>query len=142
MEKHIPLVGILNIVYRSIVILGSIVLVLIAVGFENLFDFLLRTGSIAPAEIPWDLMEIVPVILVVVAMVMTIVSIVGIIAGVGVLKMKPWARILLLVISFVNLLRVPLGTVLGAYSIWVLMNDETNRLFGSPAGAPVPRPTV
>jgi hypothetical protein len=38
----------------------------------------------------------------------------------------------MLVISFFNLLRVPLGTILGGYSIWVLLNDETIRLFDAP----------
>lgn len=142
MEKHIPLVGILNIVYRSIVILGAIVLVMVAVGFENLMDFLVRTGSITPPEVPWELLEIVPAILVVVAIVTTIVSIVGIVAAAGVLKMQSWGRVLLLVISFINILRIPLGTALGAYSIWVLMNDETIRLFGSAPGASVRTPSV
>jgi hypothetical protein len=35
----------------------------------------------------------------------------------------------MLVISFFNLLRIPVGTLLGGYSIWVLLNDETIRLF-------------
>jgi hypothetical protein len=33
------------------------------------------------------------------------------------------------VISFFNLLRFPLGTMLGVYSIWILFSSETVKLF-------------
>jgi hypothetical protein len=66
---------------------------------------------------------------------MMIVSVAGIIGGVGVLHHREWGRILLLVVSFFNLLRIPLGTMLGVYTLWVLMNDETIALF-SPAQTP------
>ncbi len=60
---------------------------------------------------------------------MVVVSVVAIIGAVGVMRKREWARVLLLVISFLGLVRVPLGTILGVYSIWVLLNDETIRLF-------------
>lgn len=132
MEKHITLVGVLNIVYRSVVILGAFVLLILAAGFNRFFDILIRHGDIRPDEVPIELLNIVPAILLVVAVVMICVSILGIIAGAGVLKKKEWARILLLVISFFNLIRIPLGTILGVYSLWVLMNDQTIKIFAPP----------
>jgi len=53
----------------------------------------------------------------------------GIIAGIGLLKLYPWARMLALVLGFVQLLNIPFGTVLGIYTLWVLMKDETVALF-------------
>jgi hypothetical protein len=57
------------------------------------------------------------------------VSVLGIIGGVGLLRLKSWARYLVLVLSILALLSIPIGTALGIYSIWVLVNDETVQLF-------------
>lgn len=134
MEKHITLVGVLNIVYRALAILVAMILFALALGFGGFFEFLVQTGSVRPHEIPLEVLNIIPLILSIVAIVIIIVSLVGIIGAVGVLKKKEWARILLLVISFFNLVRVPLGTILGVYSIWVLLNNETIRLFNPVKG--------
>lgn len=129
MEKHIKLVGILNIVYRSLVIFGGFVLIILAILFNRLMDFLMRIGSLHSQEIPQEILSIVPIIFLIIAICTMIVSIVGIIGAIGVLKRKEWGRIVLLVISFFNLLRIPLGTILGVYSIWVLLNDEIIKIY-------------
>lgn len=59
----------------------------------------------------------------------TVISLPGIIGGVGLLKFRNWARILTIVISVLNLFNFPFGTILGAYSLWVLFNPETTELF-------------
>lgn len=61
-----------------------------------------------------------------------LVSAPGIVAGVGLLKRKSWARILALILGFLNLLNFPLGTALGVYTIWVLMQEES-ALYFAPA---------
>lgn len=60
----------------------------------------------------------------------------GVITGIGLLKLKPWARIVGIVLCAINLINVPFGTLLGAYGLWVLLNSETERLFATatPAG--------
>lgn len=57
----------------------------------------------------------------------------GVVAGVGLLKLRPWARILAIVLCGLNLINVPIGTALGGYGLWVLLNGETERLFSGPA---------
>jgi hypothetical protein len=42
-------------------------------------------------------------------------------------EFKPWARILGLVVGFLALLRFPLGTALGIYTIWVLLPESSGR---------------
>lgn len=62
-----------------------------------------------------------------------------IVGGLGLIQHKEWARILMLVISFISLPHVPFGTALGVYSMIVLFNPETVRLFQGgtpPAAAP------
>jgi predicted permease len=142
MEKHIPLVGILNIVYRSLMLIGSFVLFAIAIGFRYFFELISRYDHHGMDEIPPFVMDIVPFILTAVGILLMVFSIMGIIGAVGVLKRKEWGRIITLVISFFNLLHIPLGTILGVYSIWVLLNDETVRLFNPVVNASAEKPTI
>ena len=58
-----------------------------------------------------------------------LISVPGIIAGVGLLKYRPWARMLTLVVAAFELLHVPFGTALGIYTFWVLLNERTKPLF-------------
>jgi len=58
-----------------------------------------------------------------------ILSLPGIIAGVGLLKYRPWARILTIVLSALNLMNIPFGTILGIYGLWVMLSDDGSRLF-------------
>jgi uncharacterized protein with PQ loop repeat len=129
MEKHIQLVGILNIVYRSIVLLGGLFLLFLAAAFWHIFGYLVEIGAIQPHEIPRELLNLVPLILACVALLVMVVSTVGIIAAAAVLRRKEWGRILLLVVSFFNLIRIPLGTILAIYSIWVLLNGDAIKQF-------------
>jgi hypothetical protein len=66
----------------------------------------------------------------------------AIIGGWGLLHYRPWSRILMIVISVFHLFHIPLGTALGVYGLWVLLNDDSRRLLES-GGAYVPtqRPT-
>lgn len=135
MEKHITLVGILNIAYRSLMLLGAFFLFFLAAFFGDLISMLIDMDVIRPHEIPMPLLNLVPLVLVAIAGAMTIVSIAGIIGGVGVLKRKEWGRIVTLVVSFINLLRVPFGTALGIYSIYILLHGDVVKVFsaGTPA---------
>jgi hypothetical protein len=129
MEKHLTLAGIFNIVYRSLLLLLSFALFGIAMFFDWLLGVLHRVRAFDLEEVPVEVFDLVWGILVIVAIVMAVVSVAGIIGGVAVMKRKEWGRILLLIVSFLNLLRIPLGTMLGAYTIWVLFHDETIALF-------------
>ncbi len=141
MEKHIPLVGILNIVYRSLLLLLSLVLVAAAFWIGRFIETMIVWGEIRPYEIPPGVMDIVPFIILVFAGLLMIVSLAGIIGGIGLMQRRPWGRIVLLVVSFFNLLHIPLGTALGVYTLWVLMSNETIRLLGPPP-VPTPPPAV
>ena len=53
----------------------------------------------------------------------------GFVAGVGLLGFKPWARVLTIILSAIELLNVPFGTALGVYGLWILLSRETEPLF-------------
>jgi hypothetical protein len=73
-----------------------------------------------------DIIGIVAVILVVFQL---LIAAPCIIAGFYVRKLQDWARVMLIIVSAVNVLNFPLGTFLGSYGIWVLMTPETDPLF-------------
>ncbi len=62
-----------------------------------------------------------------------IIALPGLIGGIGLFKRQEWARILVLITSALHLLNFPVGTALGIYSIWVLVQDETIDLFRTKA---------
>ena len=53
----------------------------------------------------------------------------GLLAGIGMLSYAPWARILGIILSVLNLFNWPIGTLIGIYGLYVLFNPETSRLF-------------
>ncbi|HEX8451206.1 MAG TPA: hypothetical protein VF647_03860 [Longimicrobium sp.] len=75
-----------------------------------------------------------------IAVVMGLLSVPSLVGGWGLLKRRPWARMLVLISSFLHLLNIPVGTLVGAYSIWVLMNDESRHILsGGDPYPPLPR---
>jgi len=57
----------------------------------------------------------------------------SLIAGWGLLARKDWARITALVLGVVMLPVFPIGTILGAVSIWCLLQDKVRQEFGTAA---------
>ena len=53
----------------------------------------------------------------------------------GLLQRAPWARVLVLVMAFVSLINMPLGTALGIYTLWVLLADNGQRQYEALARA-------
>jgi len=59
-------------------------------------------------------------------------SIPEIIAGIGLLKRRPWSRILTLILGVLSLLEIPIGTAVGIYTLWVLLKPEAAQFFQNP----------
>lgn len=123
LKKHIELLGILHIVFHSLgLIIAIVVLLLLGGGLIMSCERTLVRGFDT-------VITIYRILAIGVLSLVSLLSIVGIIGGIGLLKMRPWGRILALIVGFISLIRIPLGTALGIYTIWVLMNDETIKLF-------------
>jgi hypothetical protein len=56
------------------------------------------------------------------------------IAGRGIEMLRPWARTYSLLLAAVNMLNFPIGTAVGAYTVWVLQDEATEFLFENRAG--------
>ena len=53
--------------------------------------------------------------------------------GVLVRRRRHWSRLAALLLSSVDLLLLPYGTALGVYALWVLLREESKRMFEEPA---------
>ena len=52
-----------------------------------------------------------------------------IVCGWGLLKLRPWARILGIILAAICLIRIPFGTIFGIYALIILFKKETEALF-------------
>ena len=115
MKQHVTVVAALNIGLGALgVVLGMIA-----------FVFLAGIGLLSGDR---DALPILTFIAVIAAGFLLVISVPDIIGGVGLLKRQSWARIMVLILSVLKLINFPLGTIVGVYSIWVLMQDETAEL--------------
>ncbi|HET6764946.1 MAG TPA: hypothetical protein VFH27_14780 [Longimicrobiaceae bacterium] len=71
---------------------------------------------------------------VVVAAFLGVMALPSLITGYGLLNFSPWARIAGIVLSVLHLPGFPIGTMIGGYGLWVLLNEEcAERFRGVPA---------
>lgn len=117
MKQHVSFVGALHIGFGILGVLGAFA---IYFGFIFLFQFV-EDDPIAK--------EILSFVGNALSIFLWIFSGLGVIGGIGLFSYRPWARILVMIVSAWNCLNVPVGTAKGVYSIWVLMQPETIELF-------------
>jgi hypothetical protein len=55
---------------------------------------------------------------------LAIMSLPSILTGRGLLNRRPWARIAGIILGILSLPGFPVGTLIGAYALWVLLNDQ------------------
>ena len=116
MEKHITIIAVLYIVFNALALLIGCVVLAVLVG-----------GGLLSGE--QEAMVATTSVGLFVVCFLLVLSLPGIIGGWGLLNRKSWARILVIVLSILNLLNFPLGTAVGVYSLWVLFNQETVEMF-------------
>lgn len=126
MINHVKILGILHIIFSS---LGIVVAVGMLILFGGLAGVLGTTDKSEDSIVGVGVLGAIGAI---VFMVILVLSLPGLIAGIGLIKFKPWARILGIVISALDLISVPFGTALGIYGLWVLLSNETEALFRDP----------
>jgi hypothetical protein len=139
MASHVRILAILHIVFSILGILIGIIALVLLGGVGGFI------GSTVDSDAGLTGMGVLGFIGGIVFFIMLALSLPGLIAGIGLLSFRPWARILAIIVSALDLLHVPFGTALGIYGLWVLLSNETEVLFrrpdlytGSPPMAPVP----
>jgi hypothetical protein len=96
-------------------------------------------ATISPGVIAWMVegdpvpLGILSIIGGVVALFLFVFSVPGIVGGIGLLKHKSWARYVVLILGAVGLANFPIGTIVGAYTIGVLVQDKAAQVFAPEA---------
>jgi hypothetical protein len=133
MQTHVKMLGVLYLAVSGFFLVGALFLIL-ATGSA--------AGIVGAAAEPEDAAIAIPVIGIAgtaLAMFLSVFAIPGLVTGYGLLQRKPWARIVGIVLSAISLINIPVGTAIGIYGLWVLLNKETELLFD---GLPVVHPGV
>ncbi len=116
MEQHVKILGIIYIVLSALGLLGGLVT-------------LLTLGGAGAMSGDPEAMAITGAVGTVVAIFFLILSLPGILGGWGLLNRKSWARYLIIVLGIINLINIPIGTILGIYTLWVLFKEEAAAYF-------------
>ncbi|MGK7397904.1 MAG: hypothetical protein ACNS62_25250 [Candidatus Cyclobacteriaceae bacterium M3_2C_046] len=78
------------------------------------------------AQIEPEIVNLVSYLSGIFGLILLLISIISIIGAIGLLKMKQWAKILMLVIGCVYLLIFPIGTIVGIYTIIAFISEQSN----------------
>ena len=126
MDQHVKILGVLYIVLGTMGILAALICLMIFGGAAGFLGIVAQEEPDARIAVP-----IVGAFAVGLFLFLLVLSLPGIIAGVGLLKLRPWARIVTVILSALNLMNIPIGTLVGGYGLWVMLSAETEKLFSS-----------
>jgi hypothetical protein len=119
LQFHVPIVAWLLIGLNTIVLL-------VAMGM-----LALMMGAASFVRDP-EARMILPVVGAILPTMMGLLTLPDFVAAFGLLARKRWGRILGVVVGFLNLPGFPMGTLVGGYAIFVLMQDAATNYFASP----------
>ena len=117
-RAHVKLLGILWMAYSALHVVAGVIVLLVAKFV------VIRIGAIPNGPPPEVMMWLGPLVSVVGWLVLAK-AVIGLIAGWGLLQHEDWARVFALVVGFIALLNVPIGTGLGIYTLWVLLPSQS-----------------
>jgi len=121
--EHYSVLGILHTVYSAFIAIGGLVLIFVS---KMIFPWILQFHQQPPPP------PFIGPLLHFIGWLLLIRAVAGLAAGIGLIQRQPWARMLALIIGFISLPSIPIGTALGIYTIWVLLSpgaeQEWNRL--------------
>lgn len=117
MRKHVTVVGAIHIGFGVLGLIGAVA-VFFALNFAK--------GMVGDDEVPTMVLSFLAISL---PVLIGFMSTLGLIGGIGLLGFKSWARYLVIVVAALGCLNIPIGTLKGVYSLWVLLQDDTIKLF-------------
>jgi len=121
--RHVQILAILWFAASALNFVGAAALLILG---NTLFARMERIPS------PWVFHGFLQGLFTVLGFLVLIKALAGFAAGWGLLERQPWARPLTLVLAFISLVNIPLGTALGICSMWVLLargaDEEYRRL--------------
>jgi hypothetical protein len=127
-QEHIRLLGILWLAEATLTAVAGVVMCIVG---NTVFAHMQEMG--ARPEVPAGFLRS---LFTLIGIAILVKAAVGFLAGWGLLQREPWARILTIVLSFLALVNLPLGTALGIYSLWVLLPAQSEREYEQAARRP------
>ena len=127
MEQHVKILGVLYIVLGTMGIMAALICLMVFGGAAGIVGIVAQEEPDARIAVP-----ILGAFAVGLFLFLLVLSVPGIIAGVGLIQLRPWARIVTVILSALNLMNIPIGTLVGAYGLWVMLSAETEKLFTPP----------
>lgn len=118
LEQHVPILAWIHIVASAFFLILGVFLFLLLGGL----------GVFAASGDP-DAPFILLIIGLFVGGIMVVMALPGILAGWGLLKRKNWGRVLALIVGIINIFNVPIGTAIGVYTLYVLLQPEASAYF-------------
>jgi len=118
-RDHIRLVGILWMAYSALHVVGGLVLIIVA---QTIFGGAIHIHNGPPPQVTVWLRPLLSFI----GWLILAKAAACFLAGWGLLQRQDWARTVALVVGFVALLNVPIGTALGVYTLWVLLPTQSD----------------
>jgi hypothetical protein len=115
MDKHITILGVLNLALGLAGLLATPFVLISMVG-----------GGLAAGQLTE--MLFVPALGVAITLLIVLFSLPPLVAGIALLRGTTWAHPLGLVVAAVNIVNIPLGTPVGVYGLWVLSRQRPQRL--------------
>jgi hypothetical protein len=128
MDKHVDLLGIFYIIWGALSVLTGLAMLTLGMGAAAI----ITTTTARPDRGEEIAAGLAAVVLASLAVLVLVWGALHIANGIALRRFRPWARTLGLVFAVLNLFLLPFGTALGIYGLWVLVNDQTRRLFEAP----------
>jgi hypothetical protein len=122
METHLKIIAILHIVLGGMAIFAAATVLLLMGGLAGIVGMSDQSPDAALA------IPIIGGIGGIIFLALILLWLPGLIGGIGLLRLAPWSRAFMIVISALDLLGVPFGTALGIYGIWALTRPESEAL--------------
>jgi hypothetical protein len=116
--QHVMIVGWLHIVGSALFL-----------GIAALVFFLLTGIGVASGDA--QAVTVLGIVGTSVAAFLSLLALPGIAAGIGLVMHKSWGRVLGIVVGILNLINFPIGTLIGAYTLWVLFQDSATDYFAT-----------
>jgi hypothetical protein len=132
-HRNLQLLGILWCAFGALRLLGG----LMAVFFVKMIWFRRfgdnwqfgRHGQFGPFG-PEFMTALLPVMMVVAVLA----SALALLVGYALLTRRPWGRVLAIIVAVLSLFKIPFGTALGIYTLWVLAPESSGREYEEMAG--------
>jgi hypothetical protein len=125
MQTHVKVLGVIYLAVGGLMLLGTLFLLLTMGGVA---------GIVGASADPEDAALAIPVLGfagTALALFLGVFALPSLVTGYGLINYKPWARIVGIILSAISLINIPIGTIIGAYGLWVLLNKDTERLFST-----------